>query len=576
MITFKILIGSLFGLLVAAIAFLGFVSYEKNLTSNKTFTEVARTYELLDKAEKVSSIFKDIQLESTAFYISSDSSSVVPYLHARHGIFAAIAGVKELTGQNAEQQERIDSLNILITRLIALTDSGFTPDAGTYSDEGLQERIRVNRLLREQIRSLINAIEGVEKDLLIKRQNANEASVRSFQSTFMQLLVGIAVLLAATFLTIRHSFNNRMEAERELKKANELFFKIFHESPIGIVISRLEDGAIIDCNNAYAEMVNYDRKELIGKSAAGLGIIAGKGGQDQMIQPLTVAGVVQEVETSLQPRGRDALWASISMQAVRVSGKPCILSAIIDMTTHKRAEEEIRKALETEMELNRLKSNFVTLASHEFRTPLTTILSSAFLLENYAFGEDRQKAARHLARIKSAVNNLTSILDEFLSLSRIEEGQIEPNAERLNIKDYLENGCQNLRTLTKVGQRIIYYHEGQEIVKTDPALIGNILNNLVSNAIKYSPEHTDIIVSSVVNNAMRLSVRDSGIGIPVEDQKNLFNRFYRASNAGNVQGTGLGLHIMKHYVDMLDGTLEVNSVVGKGTEFRLTFSNIQG
>lgn len=242
----------------------------------------------------------------------------------------------------------------------------------------------------------------------------------------------------------------------------------------------------------------------------------------------------------------------------------------------KKAQDDVRKALEAEIELNKMKSNFVSLASHEFRTPLTTILSSAYLVEKSAFNRDQQKFVKHLLRIKSSVNILTSILDEFLSVTRIEEGQVKPSIERLDIRSYLEMTCQNLQTFARPGQSIVYEHRGEEAVNTDPVMLGNIVNNLVTNAIKYSPENSNIRVSSFVNEVLHLSVKDSGIGISDEDQKHLFERFYRGSNAGTAQGTGLGLHIMKHYVDMLNGSIKLKSKLGQGTEVEIVFHRMPG
>ena len=231
----------------------------------------------------------------------------------------------------------------------------------------------------------------------------------------------------------------------------------------------------------------------------------------------------------------------------------------------------MQDSLASEIELNKMKSNFVTLASHEFRTPLTTILSSTFLLVKYATGGDKTKIEKHISRIRSSVNNITSILDDFLSITKIEERKVVPHVERVNLKQSLEGACHGLGAVMKPGQSIVYSHTGEEFVETDPVLLGNIVTNLVSNAIKYSPENSPIFVKSAVDEGLRLLVKDSGIGIPLEDQKHLFKRFYRASNAGTVQGTGLGLNIMKHYVEMLHGQIKLQSEPGRGTEVEITF-----
>ena len=275
---------------------------------------------------------------------------------------------------------------------------------------------------------------------------------------------------------------------------------------------------------------------------------------------------------------QESLSAFKSTFAILLTGIAILLGSTFlvvryNFNKSKMAEEQIKQALESEKELNNMKSNFVTMASHEFRTPLTAIVSSADLLSNYKFVENQDRALRHISRIKSSVRNLTSILDEFLSVTRIEEGRIKPNLEKIDIQKHLELFCKNAQGNTRPGQVIIYDHTGHNEISTDPVLFDNIVNNMVSNAIKYSPENSAIYLSSHVDGMIRLTVKDNGIGIPENEQTQIFNRFYRASNVSNVQGTGLGLHIMKHYVEMLKGSVKLNSEVGKGTTVEVCFDN---
>jgi PAS domain S-box-containing protein len=364
-----------------------------------------------------------------------------------------------------------------------------------------------------------------------------------------------------------------MRVQNELRQSNALFEKVFYDSPIALVISEFDTGRIRNCNKVFAAMVNHEITELAGKTAAELGIFENPEQLREIISRVERKGTAQYAEAYISPRNKDPLYVSIHAHAIALYDRKCLLTAILDLSTHKRAEDDIKKALEAEIELNRLKSNFVTLASHEFRTPLTTILSSAFLLEHYSPGENQDKVRKHLAKIKSSVSGLTSILDEFLSVTKIEEGQVHPNLERMDLPQYLQNICGNLQSLAKPGQRIHYNHSGERDVTTDPVLLANIVTNLVTNSIKYSAENSPIYVSSLVNSRVHLTVADEGIGIPEEDQKNLFGRFYRASNAGTVQGTGLGLHIMKHYVEMLKGSVKLESTLGKGTHVEVSFDH---
>lgn len=240
-----------------------------------------------------------------------------------------------------------------------------------------------------------------------------------------------------------------------------------------------------------------------------------------------------------------------------------------EVIVRKRAEEEARNALERERELNELKSRFVSIASHEFRTPLSTVLSSASLIDQYNQRAEKDKVHKHVQRIKSSVNHLTSILNDFLSLGKLEEGKIDVAIEPVPVAEFLKEIEEELASNLKTGQRLVIdYVSAPETFDTDPRILRNILFNLISNASKYSDADTAISVTCAKQGRdVVFVVRDEGIGIPVEDQKHMFDRFFRASNAGNVQGTGLGLNIVKRYVDLLKGSISFASDLGKGSIF---------
>jgi len=232
-------------------------------------------------------------------------------------------------------------------------------------------------------------------------------------------------------------------------------------------------------------------------------------------------------------------------------------------------EVNLLKALEKERELGELKSRFVTTASHEFRTPLSTILSSLFLLENYGREEYEQAKAAHISRIKRAVNNMTSILNDFLSLSKVEEGKVEPIYTEIDIRRRIAEIMDEMEAVKKRGQTLRYVHEGStDEIRIDEQFLRNILINLVSNAIKFSGEDGRIAVTSrILEGKLIVQVTDNGMGIPEEEQKHLFNRFFRARNVQNISGTGLGLHIVKRYVDMMNGTISLTGSGPEGTTF---------
>jgi PAS domain S-box-containing protein len=236
------------------------------------------------------------------------------------------------------------------------------------------------------------------------------------------------------------------------------------------------------------------------------------------------------------------------------------------------AHNKLSDALSQERELGELKSRFVSMASHEFRTPLSTIQSSAGLINSYADRDDISNVKKHALKIKSAVNNLNTILTEFLSLGKLEEGETKASLQKMNIRETVESTENELRAMFKTGQEFSYFHYGPEEVMLDPGLIKLTLLNLLSNAIKYTPENKNIRVeTSVDHNELSLCVIDQGIGIPKEDQKYLFSRFFRATNASNIQGTGLGLYIVKRYVELMGGSLDLESEENVGTTVSAIF-----
>jgi len=251
------------------------------------------------------------------------------------------------------------------------------------------------------------------------------------------------------------------------------------------------------------------------------------------------------------------------------------LGIAIDISEKKKAETELLAALEKERELNELKSRFVSMASHEFRTPLSAVLSSAYLLSKYVKTEEQQQREKHITRIVGSVTSLTEILNDFLSVGKIEEGDIQAHYREFDIKEVMQEVIQEVHHLLKKGQTILYHHAGKNtIVYLDPSMLKHIVINLLSNAVKFSNEQSDIELETESNKKeLIVSVKDNGIGIPEEDADNLFKRFFRSSNVTNIQGTGLGLHIVSKYTELMKGKIEFKSKIGAGTKFTITFTN---
>ncbi len=236
-----------------------------------------------------------------------------------------------------------------------------------------------------------------------------------------------------------------------------------------------------------------------------------------------------------------------------------------------QSKNELSQALEKEKALNEIKSRFVSTASHEFRTPLGTILSSISLIQRYTKTEEQEKREKHIQRIKTAVVHLTEMLNDFLSLDKLEEGIIRYKPNVIIVPDALRQIIEEITPILKKGQHIVYKHLSdltQCIV--DAQILKNILFNLISNASKYSDEGKPIVIeSNIAENNLIILVKDEGCGIPEEEQEFLFTRFFRANNVNNIQGTGLGLNIVKKYLELMNGKVKLKSKLNEGSTFTI-------
>jgi PAS domain S-box-containing protein len=238
------------------------------------------------------------------------------------------------------------------------------------------------------------------------------------------------------------------------------------------------------------------------------------------------------------------------------------------------SRKELQDALKREKQLGELKSRFVTMASHEFKTPLATILTSATLIGKYQKTEDQVHREKHLKRISDTVLNLSNLLNEFLSIGKLEEGKIKPKPELFFLPDQIREIVSEMQSQAGDGKQIQIEIPDVGDVQLDKELIRYVMLNLLSNAIKFSPPESTITVRALRReNVLIIEVQDQGIGISRKDQEHLFERFFRGRNADNIQGTGLGLHIVQRYVMLMEGEIKIQSELNKGTIISLLFEN---
>jgi PAS domain S-box-containing protein len=367
------------------------------------------------------------------------------------------------------------------------------------------------------------------------------------------------------------------QTEKALFQEKELLSTLIKNAPIGI-ISTAESGEILLVNPAFEKICGYAAKELVGQrppypywNLADL---------DQIYQEFdqAMSGKKEYIELWFTRKNGDRFLARLQPITIFDEQGNMLrhLATMEDITQYKQAEEELYRALEQERELNELKSRFVAMVSHEYRTPLTTILSSAELLERYVDQFSEEKRRKHYSRIQSSVHLLTELVNDVLTISKIEAGKQRFNPSPLDLEKFCHELVEELQlTIGSLHTLVFRSHsndssEAQSSLMAkaymDEKLLRSIISNLLSNAIKYSPQGTTVRLdlSGDPHQAI-FSIQDEGIGIPLEDQPHLFTSFYRGANVGTLSGTGLGLAIVKSSVDLHGGKIAVKSEVGMGT-----------
>lgn len=326
------------------------------------------------------------------------------------------------------------------------------------------------------------------------------------------------------------------------------------------VEGRHKQGNVFPCRLAVSEVILHDRVVYTGTLHDLSEVYAVR----DEIKQLNIA-----LEEKVKVRTQDLEDAVNKLLSTNRQLQKEIKDRQIAEQALKERELELIQALEKEKELGELKSRFVALASHEFRTPLTTIQSSSSLIAKYDTTEQQEQRLKHIDRIKSNINNLVGILNDFLSLSKLEEGSVGTEIEAFDLKSLLDNIKQDLQPICKANQEIVVNNTVNQPITTDRKILKNILFNLLSNAIKYSSDTIDIILSSKDDHII-IAVKDNGMGIPKDEQKYLFDRFFRAKNVNTIQGTGLGLNIVRRYVSLINGSISFESEENVGTTFTLT------
>ncbi|MCK0114675.1 PAS domain S-box protein [Gelidibacter sp. F63206] len=389
--------------------------------------------------------------------------------------------------------------------------------------------------------------------------------------------------LITHFIGIQNDITQRKKAEEE----RNYLTKIFHDSLNEIFVFDTDTLQFLNANYGAQKNLGYSLETL--KTMTPVDIkpdFTERKFRELIASLVSHSEDKMEFETVHQRKDGTTYPVHITLELSMLGDREVFISIVLDITEQKnytkKLEEtvelrtkQLEMALEKEKELNELKTKFLSLVSHEFKTPLSGILTSAMLLGKYTLEGQQDNRDKHIKIIEDKVNYLNAILNDFLSIERLETGKVNYKFITFRLSKVLNEVIYNANMLLKEGQQIKYPENIDDITLIqDEKTIELALSNLVHNAIKYSPEHSDITIRITQNDKDTIfEIADAGIGIPEKDQKNIFNRYFRSENVLTTQGTGIGLNIVKSHIENLGGTISFTSKEHIGSTFILTIPN---
>jgi PAS domain S-box-containing protein len=378
-------------------------------------------------------------------------------------------------------------------------------------------------------------------------------------------------------MELEMQYDELLSAQSKLLKSNEEYTELFNHAPVSYFILD-KDGVVINVNNSAIELLGKSKKQLVGKHLALF--INSKSHQDAFYlhkNYVIDGGKKHRLECDIKKSDGIVFYGLIESALIKDENEnfKYLITTVTDVTSREIKRQLLENALNKERELNELKSQFITIASHEFRTPLATILMSTELIEKYDLPVHEEKKKNHFKKIKNSVSRMKEILIDFLSASEIEKGMIKNNPEVFNLSKYTEAVIEETKSFNGI-HTIKYTHIGEsQNVYLDKKILKTCLSNLIINAYKYSPKggEIEVITELKKDGSLSFKVKDNGIGIPKKDELHIFENFFRAKNAENIQGTGIGLNITRRLVTIMGGDITFISTENKGSTFTIKFKN---
>lgn len=466
----------------------------------------------------------------------------------------------------------LEALKIINTKKI---DKPVIVVSGTVGEEIAVETMRYGAsdyLMKDNLKRLIPAIKRELNESKI-RKDKKQATVnlKLLQEKLEIIVEQRTKQLKDANEALRREIFQRKDAENKNNILEEIFSKIFEVSPISNVLTTTKDSKIVKVNSAFKDIYGYT-DDVVGKSIDALGVWKNDQDRLDLKRALLSGEKVRNKETALIGKDGKEITALLSLERVKVKGEDFIITAGIDISERKALEDKLYKALENERELNMLRSQFVSMISHEYRTPLTEIMLSTDLLKRYGDNWNKEEKNKHYQRIQETIQKMIKLMENVFIIGNINSNKFAIQVDEFDLIPFMDSLINNINHNfdDKVKVNIDYdIHENR--VLYDENLLSLIVSNVVINAIMYSEKEGEVRVNVIERpGEYHLLVEDDGIGIPDEEKQKVFEPFYRGENTKSVSGYGLGLSIVKKCVNLLDGDIKIHSELNKGTQIEVT------
>ncbi|MBZ0292527.1 MAG: PAS domain S-box protein [Anaerolineae bacterium] len=491
--------------------------------------------------------------------------------------------VEERTSELQRSRNRIESiLNSSSDTIILTSSDGVIQQVNPAFDELFLYTIDdvfgqslLKLVIPEDHESLINTMRDVINE---KQPRTVEVTAQRNDRTIFDGDMALAPIIDAGVMhgmvcSLRDVTINK-QLTRELQMREEKYRALVNFAPHPIVMMDT-NGKIVFTNARVEKSLGYKEEELVGQS---IEILLPKHIRDQNIlrqelhlATLAARSMAEDLNLTILHKDGNEIPVNIDLSPVQTDDELMVMAYIVDITAHRLLEANLRAALNKEIELNELKTRFVSMVSHDFRTPLTIIQSSAETLRLYYDRLEEEKRTTHFDRIRAQINRMIELLNDVLTINRADANAGALDPEWLDMEKLCREIAEVFPSSQKVQHELKYSYTGQKRpMKVDEKLIYRAITNLLTNAFKYSPAGSPVEFKLAFEEAQTIiQIRDHGIGIPPADQVHLFKSFHRASNVGPVEGTGLGLAIVKHAVEAHNGTVSVESQINVGSTFTI-------